>query len=164
MLVKDSWGYITSHRDTHFTDSLIGYASEYEDIVVPGAGASGPFKCYITSVVLITATNHAWNVTFHSSDTRRLLAASPYSGLGGQKQNLLDWVEFAAADAENVATEWWYAMTNLKIPYLDEDNTGELHVGLHNRSTTTKGALGATLPSGVNPQYVTLRVGFIAAA
>ena len=168
MLVKHSIFYVDTDRDRHFTDSLIVNASEFENIVIPGAilpaggaagGGSGRGRvaCFIESIRMTTATNHDFGFNFYSRDVgHQRLAASPYHGalIGTVLLNSITYT---------TGTEFYYATDGLSIPYLDEDNTGELHVALINFSSDTKGALGATLSAGVPPQYIQVRFGCIAA-
>lgn len=161
MITKDSIHYVDSDRDLHFTDSLIQYASEYEDINLGGV-AGTEARCYIAEITMTTATNHAFIMSFHPrTGGLRALAATPYLPAQG---TMLDFWSWVATDAMATGTQWVYATTGLKIPYRDEAGTGQLHVGLHNRSSSTKGALGATLPAGVSPQYIQVRFGLVAAA
>lgn len=180
MLVKEGLFYVDTNKDTHFTDALTAGASEYENLVVTGTGR---LRTFITSVRMRAATNHAFTLAFYSKDgtfggtqtanPHRALAATPYESL------LIDYWPFASADAwiagpvlgsadtVNVtnSTEFVYSVTGLKIPYVDEDGTGELHLGLHNLDKRTKLALGNTnLPSGVSQQYIQIRFGLIGAA
>ena len=147
--------YIDSQRDTHFTDALVSGASEYENFAYAQAGN---FSVFLTSIRMTTATNHRFTVAVYSRDVHhQRLSATPYQGA------LIDYWEWASADAWATATEYVYSVTGLRIPVLDEDNTGELHIGLHNRANETKAALGAALPAGVPPQFIQMRFGLIAA-
>ena len=165
MIVKDNFFFVTSNRETQFTDELVRGASEYENIVVTG---NGRMASYVTSIRVTMATLIACAVSFYSRDVfYQRLAATPYANA------LIDYWEWASADATpafgplNVisATEWVYSVTGLKIPYVDEDNTGELHVGFHNLSHTTKLAPSNTdaadYPAGVATQYISIRFGLI---
>jgi hypothetical protein len=165
---KDNIFFVTTNRDLHFTDQLARGASEYENIVVSGAGK---LSSYITSIRVTMATLGAVAVSFYSRDVfYQRLAATPYANA------LIDYWQWASADATaafgplNVisATEWVYAVTGLKIPYVDEDETGELHVGLHNLSHNLKLAAANTdaadYPAGVATQYVSIRFGLISEA
>lgn len=169
MVLKESFGYITSDKNRHFTDALVNGASEYENIqfdtkanrysaAVASSYEAGAAKCFITSVLLTAATNHSFTVSFW---TRRAayqaMAATPYDNA------LLGWVHLDSKEAWQVTgSEFHYATAFQAIPYLDEDNLNELHVGVMNRSTTTKAALGSgNLPAGVFQQYITLRVGYV---
>jgi len=97
-------------------------------------------------------------VAFYSRDVNhQRLGATPYVGAFIGKVTL--------ASSWRTATEYVYATDGLSIPYIDEDSTGELHIGLHNDSTYTKAATGAALPGGhPTPQFVQMRVGMISAA
>ena len=171
MLVRNSIFFVDSDRDAHFTDSLVGGASEYEDIrfgsrgggypntASPAGGlTTGEARSFITSLRLNTATGHTFTVAFYSRDVNhQRLGATPYIGaLIGKVTLTSHW---------RTATEYVYATDGLSIPYIDEDNSGELHVGLHNDSTYTKAATGAALPlNHPTPQFVQMRVGVISAA
>lgn len=169
MIIKDSFHYVKSNRDTNFTSSLApGGGSEYEDIVVTGVG--DPLKAHITSLILHTATLHPWTISFWATDvvTRRAstflaLSATPYGG-----GDLLGVVHLETGESWATGTEYVYSTAFVPIHYIDEDYTGELHVGMHNRHATfqktavdgTNGANGAT---GAGQNYVFLRVGMIKA-
>ena len=154
-VIFDSVAYVDTNRDAHFTDALIQNASEYENLTVTG---TGPLKCHVTQIRLTTATRHDWTVAFYSRDVfHERLAATPYANA------LISMVHLDAAGAWATASEYVYATDFPAIQYMDEDGTGELHVGLHNRDSKTKAALGASLPAGVPVQYLVLRFGIIAA-
>lgn len=167
MLVKDNIFFVNSNRETHFTDQLVRGASEYENLVVT---QSGRMPSYITSIRMTLATLGAFAISFYSRDVfYQRLAATPYANA------LIEYWEWASSAATpafgplNVisATEWVYSVSGLKIPYADEDETGELHVGLHNLSHNTKLAPSNTdaadYPAGVATQYVSIKFGLIAA-
>lgn len=163
MITKESIVFVDSHRDTHFTDSLVQYASEYEDLTIsPGTAAAGAGRasCFVSSITLRTATNHAWAVSLHRTSTHSTLAATPY-----QPAQWIGFWPFTNTEALATATEFVYTVSGLRIAYRDDNDTGRLHVGLHNQSAATKAALGAALPSGVtSPQYVQVTIGLIGAA
>ena len=162
MLVKDAIHFVTSDRDANFTDSLITSASEYEDLqIVPGTTTTQSQthgRCWIKSVRLHAATNHAFTVVFLSrAGGINRIAATPYNNA------IVDFFKWAATDAIATASEWVYGKTGLNIPYQDEELRGQIHIGIINDSAATKGALGATLSAGVGAQYMTLKIGVIQA-
>ena len=173
MIPKESFGYITSDKNRHFTDALVNNASEYEnfqfdtkasrysDQNLAASGSNvGYARSFIVSAILHTATLHDWTVSFWSKDINyQNLVATPYDGA------LMGFVHLNAAEAWAASgSEFFYATAFQAFPYQDEDNTNELHIGLHNRSTATKGALGAALPAGVPTQFVTMKVGYVRSA
>lgn len=174
MLVKESFSYIDSHRDLHFTDSLITGASEYENIAFPTGPAAGPdqtqnyaasgaLKCHITGIRLIAATQHDFKISFYSRrGGYRNLAATPYAG------SLIGVVSLVGQGSQRLhptASEYIYATDFSAIQYMDEDGLNELHVGLHNLDSKTKAALGSTnLSAGVFQQYIQIRFTVISAA
>ena len=174
MILKESFGYITSDKNRHFTDSLVNNASEYENFqfdtkasrysdqnLAASGSNTGYARSFVVSVILQAATLHDWTVSFWSKDIDfQALAATPYDGA------LMGFVHLNAAESWAVgATEFFYATAFQAFPYQDEDNTNELHIGLHNRSAATKAALGsANLPAGVSQQFVTMKVGYVRSA
>lgn len=172
MITRSSTFFVTSDRDAHFTDSLIRNASEYENIAIGRRGGGfpntvgsettgvGQAPSLLTSIALHAATDLTFAVSFWSRDTNaQLLAATPYTG------NFLGSV--LVPKVFGIGTEYCYATTFPPLPYLDEDNTGELHVGLHNLSATTKlSAAGTTAAEGTGRpgMFCVLKVGMISAA
>ena len=122
--------FVRSDKDTHFRDALIQFASEYEDLVIATDLPQGRADSYITSIRLMSIQNLAWTIVFYS---RRRNYESDYD-----MDTSIDFHSFVASDGLATATSYLYAVSGLLIPYRDEDNSGELHVGLHNRSTTAK--------------------------
>ena len=155
-LIRENISFFRTNRDTHFTDQLITGASEYENLVV---SEPGRLPCHITSVVMTAATRHDFSVAFYSRDVfHQRLAATPYNGA------VLGVIHLDAAGSWQHGTEYVYATDFPAIQYLDEDESGELHVGLHNRDSKTKAALGAAgLPTVIPPQYIHIRFGLISA-
>lgn len=154
-LIREIIRFVDSDRDVNFTDALTTGASEYESLVVHGAGS---LSCHITSIRILAATRHDFTVAFYSRDVfHQRLAATPFSGA------FIGMVHLDAAGSWQHGTEYIYATDFPAIQYLDQDNTGELHIGLHNRDSKTKAALGAALPSGVGTQYIHMRLGLIEA-
>ena len=189
MLVRHSIFYIDSDRDRHFTDSLIQFASEFENITIPGVAgvlpkttagggtALGRGGMFIESVRVLAATEHDWLLAFYSRDVTRQglitggtgiggshehVGATPYFGslIGCVSLNSTTWQMYGTG-----STEYVVATDGLSIPYIDEDGLGQLHVGLVNLDTKTKAALGSgNLPSGVGQPYVQIRFGCISAS
>ena len=105
---------------------------------------------------MTTATAHAWAFNFYSRDVGyQSLAATPYHGalIGTVILNSVTYT---------TGTEFYYATDGLSIPYLDEDNTGELHVALINLDAKTKASVGTYFP-WLQTQYIQVRFGCIAA-
>lgn len=123
--------FIRSDKDTHFRDSLAQFASEYEDIQL-GSIPHGRVDSFIRSIRILSIQNLAWTVVFYS---RRRNYEADYD-----LDTSIEFQDFAATDAIATATSYLYAVSGLEIPYRDEDVLGELHVGLHNRSSTAKNA------------------------
>ena len=154
MLIKESFSYIRSLSQTHFTGIITNGASEYEDIAVGGGVLPG----YITSLKILSIQNLNWRVEFYSRSLDPFVAATRYVASAYPYENnaLLGTVAFTKEAATGYATSYLYYTQSLKIPYIDEDGVGELHVSLKNENATSKleGDAGA----------VHLMVGFISAA
>ena len=180
MIIKESFGFIKTDKNRHFTDVLVPRASEYENIQFgshvsrysdrdPNTSANnrGEARCWINHITLTTATTVDFAVAFYASRaTHQMTAATPYDNA------LLGWVELNAEDAVNFgnATEYVYATAFQAFAYLDEDGTNELHIGLHNidasRTKTNfagKNEGGGASSTGQASPYVTMRIGYIAA-
>ena len=132
MITQSSFQYVQTDKDLHFTEKLTQNASEYEDFVVTG---TGPMPCYIESIRLWSTQNLAYLVGFHRTDNTTPGAddTDDYD-----KNTLVDFWSFVAGDGFAVASGYLYSVTGMSIPYRDEDNSGELHVSFHNRSSTDK--------------------------
>ena len=146
-----SFQYVHTDKDLHFTEQLLPNASEYEDIVVTG---TGPMPSYVESLRLWSTQNLPWLVAFHRTDntTPGADSTSDYD-----QNTLIDFWSFAAGDGFAVASGYLYAVSGMQIPYRDEDNTGEVHVSLHNRHATT-------WKSDVASAYVQMTIGLRGAA
>lgn len=156
MVTKESVAFVDSDVAAHFTDALVQYASEYEDLDLTGTGgAGGQGRCFITSIRLMAAQNLIWMVSFHNKDNTAPGTDSVIGHLYNQN-TMIDFWEFTVADARILgASAYVYSVTGLKIPYRDDEGKGQLHIALHNRSTTSK--IAAT-------GYVHARIGVVAAA
>src|SRR5687767_1076927 len=127
-MLRENIFFVRTHRDQHFTSELVTGASEYEHIAITETGGKVP--THITSICMIAATRHDFTVAFYSKDTtHQLLDATPFY------HALLGFVHLDGAGAWQQGTEYMYATDFPSIQYLDEDETGELHVGLHNRDS-----------------------------
>lgn len=146
-----SFQYVHTDKDLHFTDQLIPYASEYEDIVVTGFGN---IPSYVESIRLWSTQNLPWLVGFHRTDNT---APGTDDTADYDKNTLIDFWPWTAADGYAVASGYLYSVTGMQIPYRDEDHTGELHLSLHNRHATT-------WKSNVASAYVQMTIGLRGAA
>lgn len=167
--ISESFHYVKSDYTTNFRNVLpgpsgsfalgnpavpaVGVASQYANLqIVPGL-AQGTCKSYITSVKLLSLQNLDWRVEFHS---RRVSEASAvYSS-----NNLVGYVGWTNNAATAYATSFLYYTHGLKIPYLDEDGLGELHVNLLNNTQATNNATKFAGDSGA----VHLTVGLVMAS
>jgi len=130
---------VRSDKDTHFTGAIAQNASEAEDIALPGAlaGINGNARSHLRSITILSDQNLAWEVMLFSSDTQEDTDADVDTMVG--------WWQFSTAGAVQLAGAglFRYYIDGLAVPYVDDDNSGELHVKLVNRSATGKNA-GAT--------------------
>ena len=161
MVIKETHHFFDSDWTTQFRNAMpVAGASDFADLTIGGASPGGQLKGYITSIRLLSLQNNAWDVEFYSrtlpSATGFLSGAvPPYNQ--GTNNNLIDWHSFAVVTGKAYATIFAYAVSNLKIPYVDMDPGpgGRLHVNLVNQSTSKNPG-----DSGL----VQIRVGFIQAA
>lgn len=123
--------FIRSDKDTQFRDALPQYASEYEEISISG-DALGRVDSFIRTIRILSIQNLAWTVVFYS---RARTYEADYD-----LDTSIEFHNFLASDGIATATSYLYAVSGLQIPYRDEDHVGTLHIGLHNRSATSKNA------------------------
>lgn len=133
MVIKESFLFVHTDKDTHFTEQLLPYASEYENIVISDAGV-GSVPCWVESIRLWSTQNLPWMLSFHRTDNT---APGTDSTADYDQNTMIEFWPFTAADGYASASGYVYAVSGLKIPYRDEDSTAELHVALHNRHATT---------------------------
>jgi hypothetical protein len=128
-------GRISSDKDSHFTTELAQHAMETENIDMPGDwGTIGVDKSLIIGVVLQAKANLEYDVAFWPTDA--------HDNTDLDLDKALGYVNFFVSDGKQVAgaNQFRYPSERLSIPYIDEDKSSEFHVGLINRSTTTKAA------------------------
>lgn len=115
------------------------------DIVSPALGAGGNCRSRVKSISILSDQNLAWEVNFFGKNTYMTNQAD---------LNLvffLGRISFQVADGTQIAATgpFIYYIDGLDIPYLDADgatppaHVGQIHIGLVNRSATSKNA-GAT--------------------
>jgi len=131
---------VVSDKDTHFTTALAQNASESENLLLPTAldGVNGNARSIIRGITVISDQNLDWQLVFFNSDTFVNADIDLNTAIASYKFT-------ASTDALQVggSGSYYYFKDGLNLPYLDADNTGELHVLLVNRSATGKNA-GAT--------------------
>lgn len=129
---------VTSDKDSHFTTAIAQNAKEEEDIT--GLPSSSGF---IEAIHLTSDQNLDWDLYFFSSDVQ--------TDTDLDVEKFLGVVTFVASDAKQIAGagQYYYSTNNCsypfhEFPYIDSDNTKELHVVLVNRNATSKnnGATG----------------------
>ena len=152
-------GQIVRVRTDKDTDFILGAAQNAmltADIANDSVGAGGNVRSRIKSLMILSDQNLAWEVNFFGRNTYMTNQAD------------LDLVffigryAFQAGDGLQIAATgpFIYYIDGLDIPYQDADgatppaHVGQLHIGLVNRSATSKNA-GATgevvLEIGVEP-------------
>lgn len=138
---------VKSDKDTHFSGSLATDAGEAESITGEMKTSSG----MIESVSLQSDQNLAWDLYFFATDGHTDTDLDLDQNIGV--------VSFVAADGDQIAGSGQYyystsssSQTFRPFPYVDEDNTNEMHTVLVNRDSTSKNA-GAT-------GEVVIKVGF----
>lgn len=127
---------VRSDKDTHFRDGLAQNAVEHENIVLPGclAGIRGNARAHLKSITILSDENLAWEIMLFSSDTN--------VDTDEDVDAMIGWWQFSTAGAVQVAATglFRYYIDGLAVPYVDDDNTGEVHVSLLNRSSASKTA------------------------
>ncbi len=152
MQASESVYIFRSDAKTDLQAALPLQASAYVNLTVGGANR-GQLKGYITSVKIQSIQLLDWRIEFHS---RRLSQASaPFYALGASWYNsLLGYVGFSNNAATAYGTSYLYYTQGLKIPYIDDDGLGELHLNVVNQHSAT-----AKLPGDTGAIHVA--VGFI---
>lgn len=132
---------LKTDKDTEFTGALATNAVEYEDIALPSAlsGIGGRARIRLSMISIIATENLDYELMLFSKDTHATSDPDTNSFLGNWR--------FVAATAVRIAGAglYYYFISGLDVPYVDDDASGELHVGLVNRSVASKtaGAGGA---------------------
>jgi len=128
---------IQSDKDTHFSGALATNAKEDENLTLIGANSG-----LITAIHIVSDQNLAWEIAFFGTDG--------FDDSNFDLQWYLGRVKFAASDGTRIAGAgpYIYTTTNISQPfqpirYADLDESGELHISLINRDSTSKNA-GAT--------------------
>lgn len=138
---------------TQFTGALAQNAAATVNLAQAAAGqvagdgyldgglASASLQSRLRSILIQSVENLAWEVWLWGTDSFNASLTDPSSNFP-----LGIW-SFAAADAKRIggAGLYYYYVEDMDTPYVDLDNTAELHVMLVNRSVASKtaGANGA---------------------
>lgn len=125
-------------KDLNFAGSLAQNAIAYEDVVVPGClrGVNGNGRVRLRSIMLQSDQNLDWELWLFSGVAHANADMDLDTALG-------KW-SFTAAMAVQIAGagQYYYYIDGLDVSYVDEDNSGKFHIGLVNRSATSKNAGG----------------------
>ncbi len=131
---------INSDKDTHFTGALAQNAIENENIAFPSDFSTAQIqKLLINKISLQSDQALNWDLILWSDD-----GFADTSDMDSDAHIIKG--EFLASNSYQIAgaNQYYYDYEPVNpIPYIDQDNSGELHVGLINRSITAKIA-GAT--------------------
>jgi hypothetical protein len=126
---------------TYFTGAIVQNAVAYADIPLPGAleGIGGRARVRLKMISIISKEALDWELMLFNKDTHATSSVDTDSFCGR-------W-SFVSAMAVRIAGAglYYYYIDGLDVPYTDADGTGELHLGLINRSAASKtaGANGA---------------------
>lgn len=124
---------IRTDKDVHFTDELTQGAMETESINMSADMITLDIdRILITGLVLQASANNEYDVIFWPN--------GGHDNTDLDKDKSLGYVNFSETDGKQVAgsNQYRYPDENLKIFYRDEDQSSKIHVGLVNRSITTK--------------------------
>ncbi len=131
---------IDSDKDTHFTGALAQDAIENENISFPSDFSTAQMqKLKIHQISIQSDQALDWDLILWSDD-----GFADTSDIDSDPHIIAE--TFLASDAVQIAgaNQTYYRYNPVTpILYIDKDNSGELHVGLINRSVTAKNA-GAT--------------------
>lgn len=128
---------VVSDKDVHFTGEIVQNASEAENIALPAAldGVNGNARGIIRAVTLISDQGLDWELYFFGSDLFGEADLDADGYLGRCKFTAsTDGIQLGGSGS------YYFYKEGLEIPYLDADNSGELHVALVNRSAGAKTA------------------------
>lgn len=126
-----------SDKDTHFTDAINQNAVEEENISFNSDWATAQIqKAEVSGVTILSDQQLDWELQFYSKDTQ--------SDTNADTDSLITSIVFNSTNArQNADTGLWRYDGNpafLPFYYHDQDNTGEWHLSLVNRSITAKTA------------------------
>lgn len=132
--------YIDSDKDTHFAGAIAQNAMEVESLDFPSDWADiSLYSIIIESITIQSDQNLEWDVYLWTD------GAVDETDLDTDK--FLDYFNFPASSGKQVAgaNQFYYAAPSnqMNIPYYDSDKASKLHVGLVNKSASSKNA-GAT--------------------
>jgi hypothetical protein len=120
----------------NFLDALVTNAKSDADLVLPGAlaGMNGNARGRLKSITILSVENLDWEIQLYRKDA--------FTGASIDVDSFTARWSFVAADAVRVAGagNYLYYIDGLDHEYVDEDNSGELHVRLINRSVASKTA------------------------
>jgi hypothetical protein len=128
---------VKSTSTAHLTAAALVNVPVVADITLPGclAGMNGNARNHVRSITIISQQNHAWELEFWRSATHGgTIDADTFIGR---------WT-FDPGDAtrESGTGNYRYYIDGLDVPYVDNDNSGKLHLSLIDR-TAGKLAQGA---------------------
>lgn len=129
---------VKTDKDVHFTGAIAQNAQANENIgrpytpeaLVAGLAARGRLR----SIQISATENLAYEIRLYRTDG--------FNNTDADLNKLCGWWAFSTGDATRVAAAglYNYYVDGLDILYYDEDQTGEVHVGLVNRSVASKTA------------------------
>lgn len=132
---------IESDKDDHFSTTLAQNAIDYEDLAFPTDFSTTQMqKLLIHQISVMSDQALNWDITLWSDDGR-----ADTSDIDSDAHIIT--ISFLASDATQVAgaNQYYYKYEPVQpIFYEDKDNSGELHVGLINRSVTAKDAIATS--------------------
>ena len=151
-LITESIHNVDSDYTTHFRNALVvANGSQYADLqMAQGSQApAGPHKCFISAIRVLSIQNLDWRVEIWD----RTLPQATGSSLNNHGLVYSQYFNKVAA-ASQYGTVFAYIQTGLKVPYIDRQGQGQLHVNLVN-------ADGATAKLAGDTGAVHVRVGVI---
>ena len=140
-LITESLHFVDSDYTTHFRDSLpFANGSEYEDIqMVQGSVSTGPHQVFISSIRVLSMQRLDWRVEYWDKS----LPVATGSNLNNH--GLVFSQNFSQVSAASqYGTVFAYIQTGLKVPYLDKQGLGQLHINLVNTNPNTAKLAGDT--------------------
>lgn len=124
-------------KGVDFTGAIATNAVAYSDLVLPGClrGINGNSRVRIKGITIESKENLSWEIWLFGSNTHQVTSDLDVDYFRG-------FWSFDAGDAKQIAAanQFCYYIDGLDVPYHDIDNSGQMHIGLVNRSVASKSA------------------------
>lgn len=124
---------IASDKDLHFTGEITAGNMETENLSMPADFVTiGVDKILITELVLEASRQLEYDVVLWPTDK--------FDETDLDLDKAIGYINFPASDGKQIAgaNQYRYLSGKLEMYYRDDDQTSEIHIGVVNRTQTTK--------------------------